>query len=63
MASQRIVNNYTGQGNYDASVVPLLVGGNLSNIHCVQVACGSSHTMILSDMVRVAKSIQTITYC
>jgi len=50
-SNTNIVYNLTGQGNYDASVVPLLVGGNLSNIHCIQVACGSSHTMILSDMV------------
>ena len=40
-----------GQVNRNGSLVPLLVKGNLSNIHCVQVACGSSHTMILSDMV------------
>lgn len=40
-----------GQSNRNGSLVPLLVKGSLTNIHCIQVACGSSHTMILSDMV------------
>ena len=40
-----------GQANRNGSLVPLLVKGNLTNVHCVQVACGSSHTMMLSDMV------------
>lgn len=42
---------FLGQANRNGSIIPLLIKGNLTNVHCVQVACGSSHTMILTDMV------------
>lgn len=45
--------NQLGQANRNGSLVPLLVKGSLTNVHCVQVACGSSHTMMLSDTGQV----------
>lgn len=66
MTSLEVINQDLGAGHHDfdgqTCAVPTRIVRQLSSQRCLQIACGSCHTLFLTDMVNIIFSNLEIFY-